>query len=303
MNVNFQHLRAFYAVASDGSVTRAANRLGVSQPTLSKQVKALEDRYQVKLIEGSRPPLTLTAAGQALFERARRLFDVSADIEALLGETPPEEGGLLRVGTDSPPYAADLIAAYMRQSPNLDFKVTIANARETNDLLISAAVDIAIVCEPIGHNDYTYKPFYEDEMVAVVPRGWDVPHDGRFEINCLPSQVLLVRETTSRTRATMNRVLEDAGLPSGRVMEFHTREMIREAVAQGIGVTFMFARECPPDERLQVLPLDIRTPAAKITGYIACRSERRRHPAIRKAFEIAASLSGRSPAPRDDAQP
>ena len=96
MSLNFQHLRAFYAVASDRSVTRAASRLGVSQPTLSKQVKALEDRYQVKLIEGARPPLALTAAGQALFERARTLFDVSSDIEALLGETPPEHGGLIR---------------------------------------------------------------------------------------------------------------------------------------------------------------------------------------------------------------
>ena len=298
MSLNFQHLRAFYAVASDRSVTRAASRLGVSQPTLSKQVKALEDRYQVKLIEGARPPLALTAAGQALFERARTLFDVSSDIEALLGETPPEHGGLIRVGTDSPPYAADLIAAYRQDSPALDFKVTIANARETNELLMAAAVDIAIVCEPIGDNEYTYQPLYEDELIAVVPAGWKVPHEGRFELNCLAHEVLLVRETTSRTRATMNRVLEAANVATGRVMEFHTREMLREAVAQGIGITFMFARECPPDERLLRLPLDLRTPAAWITGYIACRSERRRHPAIRKAFEIAGIMAKLNNAPQ-----
>lgn len=291
MTVNFQHLRAFYAVASDRSVTRAANRLGVSQPTLSKQVKALEERYQVKLIEGVRPPLELTAAGDALFQRARRLFELSDDIEALLGVTPPEAGGMLRVGTDSPPYAADLIAAYMARSPQLDFKVTIANARDTNALLMAASVDVAVVCEPIGDNDYTYQPFYEDELVAVVPRGWREPHDGRFELNCLPSQILLVREPTSRTRATMNSLLEEQGVPTSRVMEFHTREMIREAVAQGIGVTFMFARECPPDDRLTVLPLDVRSAAARVTGYIACRSERRKHPAVRRAFEIAAELA------------
>lgn len=298
MALNFQHLRAFYAVASDRSVTRAANRLGVSQPTLSKQVKALEDRYQVKLIEGARPPLELTAAGQVLFERARKLFEVSDDIEALLGDTPPEDGGLIRIGTDSPPYAADLIAAYQQQSPNLDFRVTIANARETNELLMAASVDLAIVCEPIGNNEYTYQPFYEDELIAVVPAGWQVPNEGRFELNCLPDQILLVREATSRTRATMNLVLEAADVATGRIMEFHTREMIREAVAQGIGITFMFARECPPDPRLLRLPLDLRTSAAKITGYIACRSERRRHPAIRKAFDIAGVMAKLSDEPR-----
>ena len=298
MALNFQHLRAFYAVASDRSVTRAANRLGVSQPTLSKQVKALEDRYQVKLIEGARPPLELTAAGQVLFERARKLFEVSDDIEALLGDTPPEDGGLIRIGTDSPPYAADLIAAYQKQSPNLDFRVTIANARETNALLMAASVDLAIVCEPIGNNEYTYQPFYEDELIAVVPAGWHVPNEGRFELNCLAGQILLVRETSSRTRATMNLVLEAADVATGRIMEFHTREMIREAVAQGIGITFMFARECPPDARLLRLPLDLRTPATKITGYIACRSERRRHPAIRKAFDIAGVMAELSGEPR-----
>ncbi len=298
MALNFQHLRAFYAVASDRSVTRAAKRLGVSQPTLSKQVKAMEDRYQVKLIEGTRPPLELTSAGQVLFERARQLFEVSDDIEALLGDTPPEDGGLIRIGTDSPPFAADLIATYQQQSPNLAFKVTIANAGETNELLMAASVDIAIVCEPIGDNEYTYQPFYEDELIAVVPAGWRVPNEGRFELNCLAEQILLVREPTSRTRATMNRVLEAADVATGRVMEFHTREMIREAVAQGIGITFMFARECPPDARLLRLPLDLRTPAAKITGYIACRSERRRHPAIRKAFDIAGVMAKLSGEPR-----
>jgi DNA-binding transcriptional LysR family regulator len=287
MALNFQHLRAFYAVACDRSVTRAAKRLGVSQPTLSKQVKALEDRYHVKLIAGTRPPLELTPAGQALLERTRKLFEVSDDIEALMGDTPPEDGGLIRIGTDSPPYAADLIATYQQQSPNLDFKVTIGNARETNELLMAASIDIAIVCEPIGNNEYTYQPYYEDELIAVVPAHWRVPNDGRFELNCLADQILLVREATSRTRATMNRVLEAGNVATGRMMEFHTREMIREAVAQGIGISFMFARECPQDPRLMRLPLDLQTPAARITGYIACRSERRRHPAIRKAFDIA----------------
>jgi DNA-binding transcriptional LysR family regulator len=96
----------------------------------------------------------------------------------------------------------------------------------------------------------------------------------------------------------MNLVLEAADVATGRIMEFHTREMIREAVAQGIGITFMFARECPPDARLLRLPLDLRTPATKITGYIACRSERRRHPAIRKAFDIAGVMAKLSGEPR-----
>jgi len=99
MSVNFNHLRSFYAVAGDRSVTRAARRLNISQPALSKQLKALEDRYKVELIEGTRPPLTLTSAGEALFERAKVLFAVTEEIDAVLGEDDLESGAILRLGT------------------------------------------------------------------------------------------------------------------------------------------------------------------------------------------------------------
>lgn len=173
--------------------------------------------------------------------------------------------------------------------------MTIGNARETNELLMAATIDIAAVCEPIGNNEYTDQRYDEDELIAVVPAGWRVPNDGRFELTCLADQILLVRETTSRTRATMNRVLEAGNVAAGRMMEFHTREkiceMIREAVAQGIGISFMFAQECSQDPRLMRLPLDLQTAAARITGYIVCRSKRRPHPAFGKAFDIAGVMT------------
>lgn len=290
MAVNFQQLRSFHAVASDRSVTRAANRLAISQPTLSKQIKDLEARYQVQLFTGSRPPLTLSSAGEALFEKTRDLFQTSADIEALLGDTPPEEGGLLRIGTDSPPYAADLIAAYAKEVPNLGFKVTIGNAKDTNQLLMNASVDIAIVCEPIGHNDFTYRPFYEDRLVAIVPIDAPDAADQTFDLSTLPDRVLLTREPGSRTRMAMERLLEARGASALRTMEVHTREMIRETVARDLGVSFMFARECPPDSRLKVLELDAEPGLTSVSGYIACRTERRRHPAIRRALDLAEEL-------------
>lgn len=292
MAVNFQQLRSFHAVASDRSVTRAANRLRITQPTLSKQIKDLEARYQVQLFVNSRPPLTLTAAGEALLEKTRDLFQTSADIEALLGDTPPEEGGLLRLGTDSPPYAADLIAAYAREAPALDFKVTIGNARDTNALLMNASVDIAIVCEPVGDNDYTYRPYYEDRLVAIVAANAPEAGSDTFDLSTLERRVLLTREPGSRTRIAMERMLEAQGVQPFRVMEVHTREMIRETVARDLGVSFMFARECPPDERIRVLSLDVDPALITVSGYIACRTERRRHPAIRRALELAEAVRG-----------
>jgi LysR family transcriptional regulator, low CO2-responsive transcriptional regulator len=290
MSVNFNHLRSFYAVASERSVTRAARRLGISQPTLSKQLKALEERYKVKLIEGMRPPLTLTTAGLALFDRAQALFGVAEEIDALLGEDDLDSGTILRLGTDSPPFAAEFMAAFQTKVPQTRFRVTIANALQTNDLLMKAQVDLAIICEPKLDPDYSYVPLYEDRLVAIVPATWPDKGQASMPLPAIADATMLVREATSRTLAATNRLLAEAGISPGRTMELHSREMIREGVAHGLGISLMFERECPPDSRIRTLPLDTASVAARVEGYLAFRTERRRMPLMKEALKIAAEM-------------
>lgn len=293
MSVNFLHLRSFYAVASERSVSKAARRLNISQPTLSKQLKALEDRYKVKLIEGTRPPLTLTTAGKALFDKTERLFGIADEIGALLGEDDIDSGALLRLGTDSPPCAAEFMAAFKAAVPNAHFRVTIANALQTNELLLKAQVDIGIICEPPIEQDYTYTPLYKDRLVAVVPASWDIGSSGMMPLERIGREVVMVREATSRTLAAMNRLLAEAGVAPGQTMELHTREMIREAVAQGLGMSLMFEKECPPDSRIRVLPLDTMSSLIEVKGYLAVRTERKRMPLIRQSLQIAKAMGER----------
>lgn len=291
MSVNFLHLRSFYAVAGERSVSKAARRLNISQPTLSKQLKALEERHKIKLIEGVRPPLTLTDAGRELYARAEMLFGIADEIGALLGEDDIDSGALLRIGTDSPPYAAAFMAAFKVDVPNAHFRVTIANAARTNELLLKAQVDIGIICEPPIETDYSYTPLYTDKLVAILPASWPDTGVARLPLERLGQEVILVREGTSRTLATMNRLLADADITPGRMMEFHTREMIREGVAQGIGMSLMFERECPPDSRIRVLPLDTDSSLIEVKGYLAVRTERKRMPLIKQSLAIARKLA------------
>src|SRR5690348_16243031 len=108
MAPNFQHLRAFHAIATEGGVSRAARRLNVSQPTLSQQLKALEERHGVALFESRRVPLALTSAGRELFMMTNKLFGIVSDIGDLLSAATRPDGGMLRLGADSPYYAAKI---------------------------------------------------------------------------------------------------------------------------------------------------------------------------------------------------
>jgi DNA-binding transcriptional LysR family regulator len=77
-------------------------------------------------------------------------------------------------------------------------------------------------------------------------------------------------------------------------MELHTREMIREGVAHGLGVSLMFERECPPDNRIRILPIETKSGAVKVEGYLAIRTERRRMPLMKAALQVAAEIRART---------
>jgi DNA-binding transcriptional LysR family regulator len=105
---------------------------------------------------------------------------------------------------------------------------------------------------------------------------------------------LTARKALSRTLVATKRLLTEAAISPGRTMELHTREMIREGVAHGLGVSLMFERECPPVSRIRILPIESRSGTVQVQGYLAIRTERRRMPLMKAALKVAAEMRVRT---------
>jgi DNA-binding transcriptional LysR family regulator len=303
MVVNHQHLRAFHAIASEGGVSRAARRLNVAQPTLSQQLKALEERYQAALFDGHKPPLSLTALGRELFALTQTLFTASHQIEELLGEGPGESSAAVRLGSDSPIYAARMAARLRMRHPDLAIQVRIGNARETLKGLHDANVDVAIVSDPPGDDQYAYMPLFADWFMVAMPVGHPWAKDRPFPLAALAQARLLVREPTSRTRAVTERLLAAADVVPADVIELHTRETMREGVALGLGVSLLASSECPPDSRICYAPLE-RQPdlgGVGLAGSVVCLAARKRTRLMRSVWAIAEELGPLSPLDLDPA--
>jgi aminoethylphosphonate catabolism LysR family transcriptional regulator len=301
--VNYQHLRAFHAIAAEANVSRAARRLNVAQPTLSQQLKALEDRHHVVLFENRKPPLRLTAAGRELFALTQKLFAASSVIDEFLREEPGDRPASARLGSDSPIYAARLAERLRDRFPDLAIQVRIGNARETLKALREAQVDAAVVSDPPGDNHYTYEPLFADRLMVAVRL--DHPHARSrwFPLAALAGARLLVREPTSRTRTAVEHLLAQAEIAPSDVLELHTRETLREGVALGLGVSVFISSECPPDPRLAYVPLEAVPGAPELAGYVVCLTERRRTRLMRAVMEIAAELREQSPVPLETPRP
>lgn len=297
--MNHQHLRAFHAIAAEGSFSRAARRLNVAQPTLSQQIKALENRHQAPLFEGRRPPLKLTSMGQQLFALTQRMFATSDEIDQLLERGVDEVSPSIRIGADSPVYAVRLAQALIRARPDGGAEVRIDNARETLRHLRDATVDVAILSDPPLDGQFFYEPLFADYLKVAVPADHPFAVASAYPLAALAYEQLLLREPASKTRAATEMLLAAAEVAPSRVIEVHSREAIREAVALGMGVSLFFSSECPPDSRLAYLASDPHLGRAQLTGYVVCRLERRRTAMMRAVLQAAESLKRLSPLPLD----
>jgi DNA-binding transcriptional LysR family regulator len=294
---NHEHLRAFHAIAVEGSFIRAARRLNVAQPTLSQKIKALESRHQAVLFDGRRPPLRLTPMGRELFALTQRMFATSIEIDELLGDSVGSAFRSVRLGSDSPTYAARLTQALTQAHPDTAMEVRIDNATETLRRLQDSKVDVAIVSDPPMDGQFFYDPLFADYLNVAVPADHPRARDSVFPLEALTRERLLLREPASKTRAAIETLLAAADVSPERVIELHSREAIREAIAVGAGVSLFFSTECPPDRRLAFLRPDRQADRTQLTGYVVCRVERRRTAIMRSVFKAAESLKALSPLP------
>ncbi len=241
--------------------------------------------------------MQLTRAGLELFALTQRLFAISGDIEMLLQAGARAEPALIRLGSDSPIYAARMTSGLRARHAELTIQVRIGNARETLDWLREAQVDVAIVSDPPGDNHYAYQPLFADRFMVAIPADHPMADCDVFPMAALAGVRLLMREPTSRTRIATEELLAAAEIAPAEIIELHTRETIREGVALGLGLSLFISSECPPDDRIVYVPLESAGDRHAFAGYVVCLTERRRTRIMQSVMAMAEEMRSLSPVP------
>ncbi len=282
--MNHTQLRAFHAVAGEGGFTRGAAALGVTQPTLSGQVAALEEAYGVRLFERRGRGIELTDLGHGLFDITRRLFGQEAEAEQLLSAARGLVSGLLRVGADSPYHIIPLLATFNRRHPGIRLSMTFGNSQRVLEELFERRSDIAVLPDIDIDERIHAVPFRSDRLVVFVAHGHAWAARRSLRLAELDGQRLVLREPGSTTRAVFERAMAAAGVSPGEVLEIGSREAVREAVAAGLGIGAVFESEFGRDPRLHRLQL--RDAMLQAVEYAACLTERRPVRVVRAFFDL-----------------
>lgn len=246
--MNLHHLRVFHAVAEAGGVTAGAARLNLSQPAASRELKELETRLGLPLLDRSSRGLTLTEAGRDLLDYARRIFALEQAAEARLRELAGLEGGQLVLGASNtignhllPPLLARFAALY----PAVEVTLLVSNSEDVRARLDEDRLSLGFVEGPAVGDDVNHHTIGHDSIVAVATIGHPLALGGVLAAADLADRVAVAREPGSGTRASVDAAYAGLGLSYRPAVTVGTAEALKNLLLAG-GVAWV--------PRLSVLP-------------------------------------------------
>ncbi|HEX9446722.1 MAG TPA: LysR substrate-binding domain-containing protein, partial [Dongiaceae bacterium] len=255
-----------------------------TQPTLSGQVKALEDQFGVRLFDRRKRRIELTDIGRNLFDITFRLFSLELEAEQVLTAARGLKRGHLRVGADAPYHSVPFLAVFHRRYPSLRLSMSIGNSEKLLADLVDQRCDVAIAAN-VGSDPRIFSlPFREDYLIAFVDRAHPWASRKQISLADLAGKRLVLRETSSTTRRTFEAAIETAGIAVGEILEIGSREAIREAVAAGLGIGIVAQSEFGDDVRLKAL--EFSGERMRSVEYVACLNDRRATPLVKAFLDI-----------------
>ena len=241
--MNLEQLRGFVAVAEIGHFTRAAELLHVAQPSLSRQIATLEQEVGGELFHRARGNITLTAAGETLLPRARRMLADADAIRVEMGELAGLQRGRVRLGA-TPTLCVGLVAeamsAFHPAHPGIGLQLTEAGSRLLIERLTAGELDMALITLSeglaAGEPALVRTPLLTEELVVVSATSAPPIADAAVDLARLATLPLVAFAESYDLRAATDAAFRAAGLAPTTVIEGAEMDAVLRFVERGLGV-------------------------------------------------------------------
>ena len=281
-------LRSFHAVARAGGFTGAARLLHISQPTVTTQVRILEELYGAELFYRRGRKVTLTPLGEQLNELAQRIFALEGEAVHLLRDSGELRTGSLRVGAVGPYHVTEMLARFNQRYPGVQVAVRVGNSSEVLGDLLDYRTDVAVLAQYTEDPRFHSLPYSRHPVVVFVHRAHRFARRRAIRLAELDGEGMILREEGSTTRKAFDDALRKSGVKPRVVMEIGSREAIREAVIKGVGIGAVSEVEYIPHPDIRPVPLADAT--IHTYAHVVCLQERYEARLVRAFLDIARAL-------------
>ncbi len=241
MHVTMRQLSTFEALARLKSFSATAEEMHVSQPTVSKQIKALHESVGVLLIEQIGKKIFLTEAGEALYETCVNWLHMWNRFEQTIADLKGLKQGRLSVCavTTTKYFMPRLLGPFLSQYPDIDIQLEVVNRDRLLERLARNQDDLYIMGVPPENIEAEAEPFMDNPLVLVAPAAHPLARRKRIDFKTLAREAFLLRERGSGTRIALERYFEERNTPLKIRMELGSNEAILQAIIGGLGVALL----------------------------------------------------------------
>ena len=248
-----RQLAAFCAVVERKSFSEAAERLGVTQPAVSQQIRSLEERVGQQLLDRSGRRVEPTEAGNRLYRSAQRLLALERQLlEEVAGDAEGPLRGQLAIGASTGPggtVVPVLLCEFAEANPEVTVDLTISDTQTIVDRVARRELELGIVGATPRNRSVAYEPFFRDEVVLVCPPAHAFAGK-TVSLDDLRGERLIAMQEGAGVRQVIDDELREKGMRLRDLdvrLELGLQESVKSAVEAGHGVTFISRTAVEPE--------------------------------------------------------
>ncbi|MBW2649153.1 MAG: LysR family transcriptional regulator [Deltaproteobacteria bacterium] len=245
-NITIQQMRALVCLAEERSFSRAAKKMYLTQPSLTKHIKNLEEGIGVQLVDRKGREMSLTPEGRILCESAKRVFGLIDDTGEKIARMKENESGSIRIAASTIPATYILphsLSRFRDRHKDIHCYVRTNDSDLTLDMILNDEAEIGFIGREITGRKLRAEKLWRDRLVLVVPASHKWSERGKVSLNEVSTEPFVSRERGSGTRKVLEESLrKNTNLTlSGFniVCELGSSEAVKEAVLAGLGVSII----------------------------------------------------------------
>ncbi|MDZ7802453.1 selenium metabolism-associated LysR family transcriptional regulator [Thiohalophilus sp.] len=254
-----RRLQVFQTVARLLSFTKAAEELHMTQPAVTFQVRQLEEQFNTRLFDRTHNRISLTDAGQRVYECANRIFELYAEMDNAVRELTGDVSGVLIIGASSTIaeyMLPELLRDFKKQYPDVTIRLRVANTDGIVSMVENNAIDLGVVEAPVSNKNLVVEECRTDKLVLIVPPEHPLAQQDVVPVKQIADYPFICREEGSGTREVMLESMTRAGIHATDLnlsMELGSLEAIKGAVEAGMGVSVLSSATIEKELKLGTL--------------------------------------------------
>jgi DNA-binding transcriptional LysR family regulator len=243
-HITMQQLEVLVNLIDENSFSRAGNRMGLTQPSISKHIKNLEIFIDAPIIDRAQSGISLTAEGRVLYDYARKILKLRDEAKFKIESSSDTGQSHIFIGASSIPATYILpivIGKYMKNNPSCIVHIHSGDSRDVIEMIYDGRVEIGFIGKPVTDKKMIAEPVWKDSLLLVFGKDHPYANTASLSVHELENISFIGREEGSGTRSVIEKAFKSAspGIKLNIICEMGSSEAVKESVVAGLGAAII----------------------------------------------------------------